>query len=396
MNRARCHYDVAIIGAGAAGLMCAITAGQRGRRVLVLDHGEKIGEKIRISGGGRCNFTNIDSKPKNFLSQNPKFCISALKRFGPDKIIAMLDKHAIEWHDKGAGQLFCNKSATQVIEMLLAECANAGVRLKKNAPVSGISRQENCFRIEYGHNPVTATSLVIATGGLSIPKTGASGFGHTVARQFGHTVTDLRPGLVPLTFSGPLLDSLKTLSGVSVTAQVTSGKKTFHDELLFTHRGMSGPAILQISSYWHEGLPISINLCPGLDIFEKLSEIKSRSGKKQVSNVLGEFLPTRLVQFICETSQISARLGDMNNKQLRRLADSINKWQVLPQGTEGYRTAEVTLGGVDTKNISSRTMQSTLTENLYFIGEVVDVTGHLGGHNFQWAWASGFSAGQAA
>ena len=388
-------YDTIIIGAGAAGLMCAITAGNRGRQVLVLDHSENIGEKIRISGGGRCNFTNIHSTPKNFLSQNPRFCISALKRFPPQRFVDLVNRHDIAWHDKGAGQLFCDGSAREIIAMLLTQCRQANVTVESEQQIASVKQFQDLFFVDTGNVTFTAKTLVIATGGLSIPKIGASPFGHTIAKQFGHTIITPRPGLVPLTFSGTLQEQITTLTGLSVESEIRFGKTKFKEALLFTHRGLSGPAILQISSYWQEGQPIHINMMPGVNIFEELSAVRISKGKQQINNVLCTWLPARLADFVCARAGLTGRLADMNNKKLQKIADAVNNWQILPQGTEGYRTAEVTLGGVDTTEISSKTMQSNKVSNLYFIGEVVDVTGQLGGHNFQWAWASGHAAGEA-
>ncbi len=389
------NYDTIIIGAGAAGLMCAITAGQKGQQVLVLDHSEKIGEKIRISGGGRCNFTNIHSIPKNFLSQNPRFCISALKRYPPQRFIDLVNRHDIAWHDKGAGQLFCDGSAKQIIDMLLQECQRVNVAVESEKQITSVDKIQDRFFVDTGFVTFTATSLVVATGGLSIPKIGATPFGHTLAKQFGHTIVEPRPGLVPLTFSGDLLEQIKALTGLAVDAEISFGKTHFKEALLFTHRGLSGPAILQISSYWQEGQPITINLMPSLNMFEELDKARATKGKQQINNVLSTWLPSRLADFVCARAGINGRLADFNNKKLQKVANAVNRWQILPQGTEGYRTAEVTLGGVDTTEISSKTMESTKVSNLYFIGEVMDVTGHLGGHNFQWAWASGHAAGEA-
>ncbi len=389
------NYDTIIIGAGAAGLMCAITAGQKGQQVLVLDHSEKIGEKIRISGGGRCNFTNIHSTPKNFLSQNPRFCISALKRYPPRRFIDLVNQHDIAWHDKGAGQLFCDGSAKEIITMLLQECKRTNVVVEAPKEITSVNKTQGRFFVDTGFVTFTANSLVVATGGLSIPKIGATPFGHILAKQFGHSIITPRPGLVPLTFSGDMLEQIKALTGLAVDAEIRFGKTVFKEALLFTHRGLSGPAILQISSYWQEGQPIIINMMPGLNMFEELGKARTTKGKQQVSNVLSGWLPSRLADFVCARAGLNGRLADMNNSKLQKVADTVNNWQVLPQGTEGYRTAEVTLGGVDTTEISSKTMESTKVPNLYFIGEVVDVTGHLGGHNFQWAWASGHAAGEA-
>jgi predicted Rossmann fold flavoprotein len=388
-------FDVIVLGAGAAGLMCAMTAGKRGKKVLVIDHNEKIGEKIRISGGGRCNFTNIASIPKNFLSENPRFCISALKRYRPQSFIDLVDSHQIAWHDKGQGQLFCDGSAAGIVTMLLEECHRAGVKVWKGTSAGTVEKAGEKFHLLSDKGPVGAHSLVVATGGLSIPKIGASGFGHMLAQQFGHKVVTPKPGLVPLTFSGDLLNDIKSITGLSVNAVIKFQKTTFSEALLFTHRGLSGPAILQISSYWQEGLPLSIDLLPGKDVFAELSEARNIKGKQQINNVLSGYLPARLAEFVCKRAGVSGRLADLNNKLLRKVAEGVNNWQVLPQGTEGYRTAEVTLGGVDTSEISSKTMQSNKVSNLYFVGEVMDVTGQLGGHNFQWAWASGHAAGES-
>ena len=389
------NFDTIILGAGAAGLMCAITAGARGQQVLLIDHSEKIGEKIRISGGGRCNFTNIHSTPKNFLSNNKHFCVSALKRYQPSRFIDLVNRHDIAWHDKGAGQLFCDGSAKDIVTMLLNECQRANVTLQSGTPVTSAEKIQDRFFVVTEAGTFSASSLVVATGGLSIPKIGATGFGHTLAKQFGHTVIPPRPGLVPLTFSGDLSEKISALTGLAVDAQVRFEKTVFNEALLFTHRGLSGPAILQISSYWREGQPITINLLPDVNMFKELGNARTTKGKQQMNNVLSGWLPGRLADFVCARAGITGRLADFNNKNLQKVADAVNNWRVLPQGTEGYRTAEVTLGGVDTKEISSKTMESNKVSNLYFIGEVMDVTGQLGGHNFHWAWASGHAAGQS-
>jgi len=389
-------FETIILGAGAAGLMCAITAGGRGRQVLVIDHSEKICEKIRISGGGRCNFTNIHSVPKNFLSNNKHFCVSALKRYRPQNFVDLVNRHDISWHDKGEGQLFCDNSAKDIIEMLLQECRQANVTIQSQTEISSVEKIQDRFFVTTDAGTFTANSLVVATGGLSIPKIGATPFGHTLAKQFGHTLIQPSPGLVPLTFSGDLLEKINALTGLAVPARISFEKVAFNEALLFTHRGLSGPAILQISSYWREGQPITINLMPDLNMFEELTKARATKGKQQINNVLSTWLPNRLADFVCARAGITGRLADFNNKKLQKVADAVNNWQVLPQGTEGYRTAEVTLGGVDTTEISSKTMESTKVSNLYFIGEVMDVTGQLGGHNFQWAWASGHAAGQFA
>ena len=389
-------FDVVVVGAGAAGMMCAIEAGKRGRRVLVLDHAKAAGEKIRISGGGRCNFTNLHAAPANFLSQNPHFCISALRRYTPRDIIALVDRHRIAWHEKTLGQLFCDDSARQIIDMLLAEMAQHGVSLRLGAAVDRVEKTETGFRLAVGGAPVECASLVIATGGKSIPKMGATGWGYEIAGQFGVAVTPTRPALVPLTFEIGLLERLKPLAGVAVDARVASGRTRFEEAMLFTHRGLSGPAVLQISSYWREGGEIVLDMAPGVDLFAVLRQARAEQGKQGVATVLSRHLPKRLAQLVADTEDATGNVGDASDKLLRRVADAVGAWRVKPVGSEGYRTAEVTLGGVDTDALDSRTMGAKAVPGLHFIGEVVDVTGWLGGYNFQWAWASGWSAGQAA
>lgn len=395
------NFDVLIIGAGAAGLMCAGVAGQRGLSVCVLDHSAKIGEKIRISGGGRCNFTNLFSGPENFLSQNPHFCKSALARFSPHDFLALAGKHKIGWHEKAAhpnaiGQLFCDDSAQDIIDMLLAECRAGGVTLHTETPVSAVTKTESVFRLEASKGLFTARALVIATGGLSIPKIGASDFGYRIARQFGLKLVATRAGLVPLTFSGPVLEGMKTLSGLSVDAQVTGGGASFREGLLFTHRGLSGPSVLQISSYWREGEALSLNLAPDHDVLTALKRLRTESPRIQPQTALANFVPARLAALLLEDIKgLPPVMADCSDDMLERLAALVQGWSVLPAGTEGYRTAEVTLGGVDTDEISSKTFESRKVPGLYFIGEVLDVTGHLGGHNFQWAWASAAAAGNS-
>jgi hypothetical protein len=386
-------YDVVIIGAGAAGLMAALTAGKRGRRVLVLDHAKAVGEKIRISGGGRCNFTNLHCGAGNFISGNPRFCLSALKRFHPRDFIAMVEAHGIAYHEKTLGQLFCDGSAREIIAMLLAECEAGGVEIHTETEVRSVEKADGGFRVATNNGSFSCASLVIATGGLSVPKMGATGFGHDIARQFGLAVVPPRPGLVPFTFEGGLLDKLRYLAGVSADVEVRCGKTRFTEALLFTHRGLSGPAILQISSYWREGDEVIIDLLPGVESFLMLKEGRSNTPKQTVKTLLAASLPKRLAQFVAEEAGVGGRLADLSDKKLRLLAAQINQWRVAPSGTEGFRTAEVTLGGVDTNALSSQTFEAREVPGLYFIGEVVDVTGHLGGHNFQWAWASGFAAG---
>lgn len=389
------HHDVIIVGAGAAGLMCAIEAGKRDRHVLLLDHAKQPAEKIRISGGGRCNFTNIHTGPDDFLSGNPRFCISALKGFTPQDFIDRVDDAAIGWHEKTLGQLFCDDSSSDIIEMLLRECRDASVDLQTETSVHSIAGSEDGFTVDTGRDRHTATSLVIATGGRSIPKMGASGFAYAVAEQFGLGIIAPRPGLVPLTFPDEMKTRLGPLTGVSVDVEVSLGKVKFREALLFTHRGLSGPAILQISSYWREGDHITIDLAPDLDVAAHLKAAKREQPRQALRTALSGALPTRLAALVAEEFGDPERLAEVSDKTLLAIAERIKQWRVKPQGSEGYRTAEVTLGGVDTKELSSKTMEVRSVPGLYFIGEAVDVTGHLGGFNFQWAWASGFAAGQA-
>lgn len=389
------HYDVIIVGAGAAGLMCAIEAGKRGRRVLLLDHAKKPADKIRISGGGRCNFTNIHAGPEDFLSDNPRFCISALKRFTSQDFIDRVDEAGIAWHEKTLGQLFCDNSSDEIVQMLLSGVRDASANLKTETSVHSVSHDEDGFVVDTGREQLAAGSLVIATGGRSIPKMGASGFAYEIATQFGLKIVPPRPGLVPLTFSDDMKASLGGLTGVAVDVQVTCGKIRFREALLFTHRGLSGPAILQISSYWREGDEIMIDLAPDFDLAPLLLQAKRDQPRQTLRVTLSEFLPQRLAGLIGKEFQDPERLADMTDKTLEAIAERINRWCLKPQGSEGYRTAEVTVGGVDTKELSSKTMEVRSVSGLYFIGEAVDVTGHLGGFNFQWAWASGFAAGQA-
>lgn len=388
-------YDVIIIGAGAAGLMCAIEAGRRGRRVWLIDHAKKIGEKIRISGGGRCNFTNLFATPENFLSENPHFCKSALSRFTQHDFIALVEKHGIAYHEKKLGQLFCDDKSQQVIDMLLQECADAGVQIDTETTVTRIDAVADGYRIDTTRGAKTCASLVIATGGLSIPKIGATKFGYDVARQFGLNVVETRAALVPLTFTADILARCKELTGLSVEeARVSCGGTSFSEGLLFTHRGLSGPSILQISSYWREGEEIAVDLAPATDVFDFLKTRKSDTPKQDAATALSDILPRRLARGICDDADVNGRLADLPDARLETLARAVNDWRVVPSGTEGYRTAEVTLGGVDTNELSSKTMEARTQPGLYFIGEVVDVTGHLGGFNFQWAWASGYAAGR--
>ena len=387
-------YDVIIIGAGAAGLMSAIEAGKRGKIVFLIDHSTKIAEKIRISGGGRCNFTNLYSNPSNFLSNNKHFCKSAFAKYTQNDFIDLIEKHNIEFFEKKLGQLFCNTSAKEIIGMLVKECIEYNVKIDLETKVTSLSKSKNKYIIKTNKGTYTSKSMVIATGGLSIPKIGASDFGYRIAKQFDLKVTDLFPALVPLTFEEKELEFCKSLAGVSLNASVKVDKTIFNEGLIFTHRGISGPSILQISSYWKSGQPISINLLPGHNMDIILKQRRNETPKQTLSNVLADYLPNKLALAICNKFLINQKIADASNEILKKLSDFVNNWIVYPKGTEGYKTAEVTLGGIDTKEISSSTMECIKHPGLFFIGEVLDVTGHLGGHNFQWAWSSGFVAGQ--
>ncbi len=386
--------DVLVIGAGAAGLMCAIEAGRRGRRVLVIDHADKPAEKIRISGGGRCNFTNLHASPKQFLSENPHFCVSALKRFTSQDFIARVEARGIAYHEKTLGQLFCDGSAKEIIDMLLDDLKSAGGQLQLGVEPGAITKTTDGFQVQTSVGAIACSSLVIATGGKSIPKMGATGFAYDVAGQFGLKIVEPRPALVPFTLEGARLEPVKELAGVSVEARVSCGKTSFDEGMLFTHRGLSGPSILQISSYWREGDEIVIDLARGRDVFAELRQQRIERPKLQLDNALTHFAPKRLAEQISARTYQTARLADLSDAKLREVADAVNAWRIAPDGTEGWRTAEVTLGGVDTTNLSSRTMEARDVTGLYFIGECVDVTGWLGGYNFQWAWSSGWAAGQ--
>ena len=388
--------DIVVIGAGAAGMMCAIEAAKRGRSVLVVDHAKAAGEKIRISGGGRCNFTNLHASPKNYLSQNPHFCISAMSRYTQRDFIALVERHRIAYHEKTLGQLFCDGSALQIIEMLLGEMKRHGARLKLGCSVSSVEKSAHGFTLQLTDGPVSCRSLVVACGGKSIPKMGATSFGYDIATQFGLRIVETRPALVPLTFEPNTLERLKPLAGVAVDAVVSCGKTKFAEAMLFTHRGISGPSILQISSYWREGDEIRIAMLPETDIFEALREQRKQNGKQALQTALALYLPRKLAQTIAEEIGATGHLADMSDKMFRRVEAAINDWRIKPAGSEGYRTAEVTLGGVDTRDLDSKTMEAKSVSGLFFIGEVVDVTGWLGGYNFQWAWSSGWVAGQAA
>ena len=389
-------YDVIIIGAGAAGLMSAIEAGKRGRKVLLVDHSKKIGEKIRISGGGRCNFTNTNTNPSKFISNNPKFIISALNQYTQNDFIKLIKKHNIKFHEKKLGQLFCDESAQQIIDMLLLECQIANVVLKKEIVITNIDKQNGQYFIAVNSDKYFCDSLIIATGGLSVPKIGASKFGYEIAKKFNLNIIEPLPALVPLTFSEKILSMCKELSGLSLEALISFNKTVFEEGMLFTHRGLSGPSILQISSYWKLGSDIKINLLPKQDVFKLLKNKKILNPTQNINVLISEILPKRLANIICKENDANGNICELSNKLLKQLSDSINTWSINPTGSEGYRTAEVTLGGVDTDEISSKTMMSLKNPGLFFIGEVVDVTGHLGGYNFQWAWSSGFVAGQHA
>lgn len=388
--------DVVVIGAGAAGMMCAWEAGKRGRRVVVIDHARAPGEKIRISGGGRCNFTNRGTTPKNYLSANPSFAISALKRYTPDDFVRLVDRHGIAWHEKTLGQLFCDGSARQIVDMLTHGLREAGAALWLSTSVSTITRAGDGFLVTTSEGPLSCRSLVIASGGKSIPKMGATGFGYDIATQFGLRLVPTRPGLVPLTLDPGLLDTIAPLSGVAVEGRARHGKTSFDEAVLFTHRGLSGPAILQISSYWREGDEIELALAPRTDVFARLREARGTNGRQAPATALAEILPKRLAQTLAERVAGGRNLADLSDKALRSINTAVNGWRFKPTGSEGYRTAEVTLGGVDTADLDSRTLEARNVPGLYFIGEVVDVTGWLGGYNFQWAWASGWVAGQTA
>jgi predicted Rossmann fold flavoprotein len=389
------QFDVVVIGAGAAGMMCAAEAGKRGRSVLILDHAAKPGEKIRISGGGRCNFTNLNAAPANFISQNPSFAISALRRYTQRDFIALVERYGIAYHEKTLGQLFCDGSSKQIIDLLLSEMRLGNVELRLSTSVESVEKTPEGFALKLTQGAVQCRSVVVATGGKSIPKMGATGFGYDLAQQFGLKIVETRPALVPLTLEPTLLERLAPLAGVSVDAVAGCRKTTFAEAMLFTHRGLSGPAILQISSYWREGDEIVLSMLPGVNLFEELRAARAQNGRQALQTALSAFLPKRLAQLIAETEKGPANLADYSDKRLRTIDEAVNRWRFKPAGSEGYRTAEVTLGGVDTRELDSRTMEAKAVPGLYFIGEVVDVTGWLGGYNFQWAWSSGWCAGQA-
>ena len=389
-------FDVIIVGAGAAGMMSAIEAGKRGRKVLLVDHYKKIGEKIRISGGGRCNFTNINTSPNKFLSQNPKFVKSALSQYTQNDFINLINKYEIKFHEKKLGQLFCDHSAQQIVEMLLKECELANVTILKEFIIKNVTKDNDQYLVSTENDKYSSQSLIVATGGLSVPKIGATSFGYEIAKKFDHDLIETLPALVPLTFNEKILEMCKELTGLSVEAIVSFNKVLFQEGMLFTHRGLSGPSILQISSYWKQGDNIKINLSPKLNIYEYLEDKRKLNPKFEIENIISEILPKRLAKIICDKNEVGGNISELSNKILKKLSDAINSWMINPTGSEGYRTAEVTLGGINTKELSSKTMMSNKHKNLFFIGEVVDVTGHLGGYNFQWAWSSGYVAGQYA
>lgn len=388
--------DVVIIGAGAAGMMCAIEAGKRGRRVLLLDHARAPGEKIRISGGGRCNFTNIHAGPKNFLSANPHFCKSALARYTPRDFLDLVERHRIAWHEKTLGQLFCDNSAKDIIAMLLAEMKAAGADLRLSTAISAVEHDGNSFRIVTENGVVEAASLVIATGGKSIPKMGATGFAYRIAEQFGLPLVETRPGLVPLMLDPATLAAHEGLPGVAVDVIARHCKTEFREAALFTHRGLSGPAILQISSYWREGEEIALHIRPDVDFTAVLAAARRENGRQAVQTVLADHMPKKLAQLLVTDLGIDGSLAEQPARRMEALTQRLRDWRLRPPGSEGYRTAEVTLGGVHTAALDSRNMAAKAVPGLFFIGEAVDVTGWLGGYNFQWAWASGHAAGQDA
>jgi predicted Rossmann fold flavoprotein len=393
-------FDVVVIGAGAAGMMCAAVAGQRGKRVLIIDHATKLAEKIRISGGGRCNFTNLHASPANFLSENPHFCKSALSRYTPQDFLALIKRYKIAFHEKHKGQLFCDDSAEEIIQMLKAECDLGSVQWRMPCKVQDIEKQDALFVLHTDDGTIQANSVVIATGGLSIPKIGATDFSYRIAQQFQLKIVEPRPALVPLTFDALSWEPFVPLSGISLEVDIETGEKKnkaiFREDLLFTHRGLSGPAVLQISSFWQDGQAIRLNLLPELDLAQELVDAKITT-KKNLANYLTAFLPARLVDGLLQAHGFAGELkiADMQDKRLRLLGEKINRWEITPNGSEGYRKAEVTRGGVDTRELSQQSMMVNKVTNLYFIGEAVDVTGWLGGFNFQWAWASGVAAGNA-
>jgi predicted Rossmann fold flavoprotein len=390
------RYDVVVIGAGAAGMMAAVEAGKRGRTVLLVDHAKAPGEKIRISGGGRCNFTNIETRPDRFISRNPRFAISALKRYTPADFIKLVERYGIAYHEKALGQLFCDGSSQQIINLMTSEIGKAGVTLELSTTLERVARIDDGFEVALSSGPVQCASFIVASGGKSIPKMGATGLGYRLAEQFGLDVTETRPALVPLTFEPGILARLGALTGVSADVIATGGGKSFREALLFTHRGLSGPSILQISSYWREGEPISIDFVPEMNVTELFKRARKATPKLAVQTVLSQVLAKRLAQMLAEDIAILGQVGDISDSKIAAIETALKSWTVKPTGSEGYRTAEVTLGGVDTAGLDSNSMMARKVPGLYFIGECVDVTGWLGGYNFQWAWSSGWAAGQVA
>lgn len=386
--------DVIIIGAGASGLMCAIEAGKRGRKVMVLDHANKAGKKILMSGGGRCNFTNYSIDPDNFISNNPHFSKSALSRYSQWDFLALIARYHIPYHERDHGQLFCDESAKDILSMLLAECADAGAVVQLNTPIDSIEQLTNRFHLKTDKGDFTSQSLVVATGGLSIPKMGASPLGYKIAQQFGLNVLPTRAGLVPFTLQPDDKDKFSTLSGIAVPCVVSNERQGFSENILFTHRGLSGPAVLQLSSYWRAGEEVVINLLPQVNLEAELKSLRRQKLKSTLKTILDGYLPKRLVSCLLSEELLAISLPDLSDRQIQQIADQLHNWKIKPNGTEGYRTAEVTVGGVDCEALSSKTMESKKVPGLYFIGEVVDVTGWLGGYNFQWAWSSGWCAGQ--
>ena len=387
--------DVVILGAGAAGLICAIESAKRNKSVLLIEKSKKIGEKIRISGGGRCNFTNINTNIKKFISNNPKFALSALNQFTPEDFIKLVNSYKIKFHEKKLGQLFCDGSSQQIIDMLLNECQKYNVKIINETAASNITKTNNVYELIINNETKIKTrSLVVATGGLSIPKIGATDFGYQVAKQFDLKIIPTRPALVPLIFNDQILKLCRELTGVSIESLVSFGKVFFNEDLLFTHRGLSGPSILQISSYWENNKNILVNVNPNINYSNFLISKKSSNSQQEIQNILSETIPKRLAIKICELLKLSGKIIEISNSKINELGNFLNSWSLKPIGTEGYKTAEVTCGGVDTNELSSKTMMSNKHQGLFFIGEVVDVTGHLGGYNFQWAWSSGYVAGQ--
>jgi len=389
------QVDVVIIGAGASGLMCAATAGYRGRSVLVLEHTARIGRKILMSGGGRCNFTNIHNSPANFISDNSHFCKSALSRYSAQNFIDLVDRHGVEYHEKTLGQLFCNESSKDMLQVLLTECDWAGVEIRTETQVHKVQQGGSGFQLQTTSGNIAAKSVVIATGGLSIPNGGATSFAYDIAEQFDLNILPRSAALVPFTLQPKDKEALNELSGVSHRVRATIGKTSFVEMMLFTHRGLSGPAILQISNYWQPGTEVEIDLFPDVDLLEWLKEQRETRPKAEITTIMAQQMSKRMAQILCARFELSGTMGNFSNKQLEAIDLAFHCWKVKPSGTEGYRTAEVTLGGIDTDEINQKTMEAKAVSGLYFIGECLDVTGHLGGHNFQWAWASGVAAGQS-